>query len=47
MSGNWPCYSDNTVTVLDMGYTSTTLLISEQQLYQVAFISDYGSEKGT
>ena len=29
MSGNWPCHSGSAVTVLDMGYTSTMLLISE------------------
>ena len=28
MSGNWPRHSDSAVTVLDMGYTSTMLLIS-------------------
>ena len=38
MSGNWPCYSDNTVTVLDMGYTSTALLISVIKLCLISIL---------
>ena len=36
MSGNWPCHSDNAVTVLDMGYTSTVLLSSAHTGFMVA-----------
>ena len=36
MSGNWPCYSDSAVTVLDMGYTSTVLLSSAHTGIMVA-----------
>ena len=47
MSGSWPCHNDSVVTVLDMGYTSTALLISVYIGYQIVPDINFGSEKGT